>query len=235
MTYRVLALTLFPEMFPGPLDYSLAGKALKEKKWEIETINLRDFGLSKHKNVDDTPYGGGPGMVMRPDVIDAALQKAHAHAPSNKIIYFSPRGVPLTQNLAQDFAALSGVTLLCGRFEAVDQRVIDKWDLMEVSLGDYILSGGEVAALTLLDCIVRILPGVMGNRESDEEESFSKDLLEYPHYTRPHLWENRAVPEILLSGDHEKIKTWRREQAEIITQQRRPDLFEKYQSRKDKN
>ncbi|MBX9976746.1 MAG: tRNA (guanosine(37)-N1)-methyltransferase TrmD, partial [Alphaproteobacteria bacterium] len=224
MTFHAIALTLFPEMFPGFLGHSIAGKALLEGKWSIDTIQIRDFGISKHKNVDDTSYGGGPGMVMRADVLDGALQRAHAMAPNNKMIYLSPRGTPFTQEISKEFAALPGLTMLCGRFEAIDERIIEKWGLAEISIGDYILSGGEVAALTVLDSVVRILPSVMGNAESDDFESFSKGLLEYPHYTRPHSWENKIVPDILLSGDHTKIATWRQEQAERITKERRPDL-----------
>ncbi len=232
MTFHAIVLTLFPDIFPGPLAYSLAGKALEQEKWRMDTLNIRDFGLSKHKNVDDTPYGGGPGMVMRPDVLDGALQRAKAIAPTNKMIYLSPRGRPFTQKSAQAFAALPGLTMLCGRFEAIDERVIQKWGLVEVSIGDYILSGGEVAALTLLDCVVRILPNVMGNKDSDAFESFSKGLLEYPHYTRPHTWDNKIVPDVLLSGDHQKIAAWRQDQAESITKERRPDLWERYRMNK---
>lgn len=232
MTFKAIPITLFPEMFPGPLSFSLAGKALRERIWEIQPIHLREFGISKHKNVDDSPYGGGPGMVIRPDVMDEALQKAQSVAPENPMIYLSPRGLPLTQKRAAMLAREPGVTLVCGRFEALDQRVIDKWMLEEISVGDYILSGGEVAALTLLDVVVRILPGVMGNEASDGFESFSEDLLEYPHYTRPYSWDNKIVPDVLLSGDHTKIAHWRREQAEMITKERRPDLWARYKIEK---
>lgn len=226
--FSATILSLFPEMFPGTLGYSLAGKALEKGVWTLDTINIRDFGLTKHKCVDDTPYGGGAGMVMRADVLDAALQSAHEKAPQNKMIYMSPRGKPFTQGIAREYATYPGLTILCGRFEAVDARLFDTWPLAEISMGDYILSGGEVAAMTLLDVVVRILPGVMGNKESDSEESFANDLLEYPHYTRPHTWDNKIVPDVLLSGDHQKIATWRRVQAEKITKERRPDLWERY-------
>ena len=234
MTFSAIPLTLFPEMFPGNLAYSLAGKALVEGTWSINPINIRDFGLTKHKQVDDSPYGGGAGMVMRPDVVDAALARAKEIAPHNKGIFLTPRGIPLTQKKVQELSHSPGLTLLCGRFEGVDQRVIEKWGLEEISIGDYILSGGEVAALTLLDAVIRLLPGVMGNEESEISESFAGDLLEYPQYTRPHTWNNKIVPEILLSGDHQKIAAWRQEQAEKITYERRLDLWARYhQKRKE--
>ena len=232
--FSATILSLFPEMFPGTLGYSLAGKALERGMWTLDTLNIRDFGLTKHKCVDDAPYGGGAGMVMRVDVLDAALQAAHEKAPHNKMIYMSPRGKPFTQEMARDFSMLAGLTILCGRFEAVDERIFDKWSLAEISMGDYILSGGEVAAMTLLDVVVRILPDVMGNKESDSEESFAGDLLEYPHYTRPHTWDNKIVPDVLLSGDHQKIATWRQAQAEKITKERRPDLWERYRMNNSK-
>lgn len=232
--FSATILSLFPEMFPGTLGYSLARKALERGMWTLDTVNIRDFGLTKHKCVDDAPYGGGAGMVMRVDVLDAALQAAHEKAPQNKMIYMSPRGKPFTQEMARDFSMLSGLTILCGRFEAVDERIFDKWSLAEISMGDYILSGGEVAAMTLLDVVVRILPDVMGNKESHSEESFAVDLLEYPHYTRPHTWDNKIVPDVLLSGDHQKIATWRQAQAEKITKERRPDLWERYRMNNSK-
>lgn len=236
MTFHAVAVSLFPEMFPGPLGLSLAGKALQEKQWQLSTINIREFGLTKHRQVDDTPYGGGPGMVMRADVIDAALEAAHTLAPNNKVLFMSPRGEPFTQAHARTFSTTSGLTLLCGRFEGVDERVLDKWQgksgLAELSLGDYILSGGELAALTVLDAVIRLLPGVMGNEDSGASESFSENLLEYPQYTRPHSWDNKIVPDVLLSGDHQKIATWRQDQAEGLTKARRPDVWQRYISEK---
>lgn len=234
MTYTIVPVTLFPEMFPGQLGHSLAGKALQEGTWSLECVNIREFGLTKHLQVDDAPYGGGAGMVMRPDVIDAALTRAHTLAPSNKLIYLTPRGAPLSQQIVTDLSKESGLTLLCGRFEGVDERVSEKWKLAEISLGDYILSGGETAALTLLDAVIRLLPGVMGNDSSSIQESFSEDLLEYPQYTRPHTWDNKIVPDVLLSGDHQKIAAWRRVQAEKITCERRPDLWARYLEKKVK-
>lgn len=232
MTYHIVPVTLFPEMFPGQLGHSLAGKALEERTWSLQCVNIRDFGLTKHKQVDDSPYGGGAGMVMRPDVVDAALQNAHDLAPHNKMIYLSPRGTPLSQKIVSDLSRESGLTLLCGRFEGVDERVTEKWKLAEISLGDYILSGGETAALTLLDAVIRLLPGVMGNDTSGVQESFSQDLLEYPQYTRPQTWDNKIVPDVLLSGDHQKIADWRQVQAEKITKTRRPDLWNRYTEKK---
>lgn len=232
MTFRVVPVTLFPEMFPGQLGYSLAGKALEEGKWSLDCVNIRDYGLTKHKQVDDTPYGGGAGMVMRPDVIDAALLKAQQLSPSNRLIYLSPRGTPLTQQKVTELSQSVGVTLLCGRFEGIDERITQKWALEEISIGDYILSGGETAALTLLDAVIRLLPGVMGNDTSGISESFSKDLLEYPQFTRPHTWDNKIVPDVLLSGDHQKIANWRQVEAERITKTRRPDLWQRYLQKK---
>lgn len=228
MTFSVVPVTLFPEMFPGSLGYSLAGKAREVGTWSLECVNIRDFGLTKHRDVDDAPYGGGAGMVMRADVVDAALDQAKKLAPANTYVFLTPRGAPLSQKIVRDYGQKSGLTLLCGRFEGIDERVIQKWGLEEISVGDYILSGGESAALTLLDAVIRLLPGVMGNEYSGVSESFSKDLLEYPHYTRPHTWNNKIVPDVLLSGDHQKIADWRQEQAEIITKTRRPDLWARY-------
>ena len=234
--WTVRVLTLFPEMFPGPLGASLAGKALENGVWTLETVDIRAFARDKHRSVDDTPFGGGPGMVMRPDVLDAALTAA-AGAPGSerrgRVIYLTPRGRPLDQALVRDLAAGSGVTLLCGRYEGVDERLIQAHALEEVSLGDFVLSGGEPAALVLLDACVRLLPGVMGNADTVGEESFEGGLLEYPHYTRPALWTDgqgveRAVPEVLLSGHHEKVGAWRRAEAEAITRARRPDLWAPY-------
>ena len=236
MSFHAVTISLFPEMFPGPLGLSLAGRALEDKQWQLSTVNIRDFGLTKHRQVDDTPYGGGPGMVMRPDVIDAALTQAMDIAPRNKILFMSPRGAPFTQEHAKEFATLPGLTLLCGRFEGIDERALEtwqeKWGLAELSIGDYILSGGELAALTVLDATIRLLPGVMGNGESGASESFSEPLLEYPQYTRPHSWNNKIVPDVLLSGDHQKIAKWRQEQAEGLTKKRRPDLWQRYTSEK---
>ncbi len=226
MTWRATILTIFPEMFPGPLGLSLAGKALADGKWVLATIDIRDFATDKHRSVDDTPAGGGAGMVMRADIAAASIDAARAAMPAGApTIYLSPRGKPLTQNRVRALAAGSGVILLCGRFEGVDERVLEARDVEEVSIGDYVLSGGELAAQVLIDACVRLLPGVAGNEVSLSEESFTSGLLEYPHYTRPRDWEGRAIPEVLLSGDHEKIAEWRREQAQKITKERRPDLL----------
>jgi tRNA (guanine37-N1)-methyltransferase len=224
--FEATVLTLFPGMFPGPLGESLAGKASADGLWRLETVDIRDFARDKHRSVDDTPFGGGAGMVMRPDVIDAALR--HAHVDGRSLLYLTPRGRVFDQAMAQDLAAGSGVTLLCGRYEGVDQRVIDAWDMTEVSLGDFVLSGGEAAAIAVLDAIVRLLPGVMGSAESLSEESFEVGLLEYPHFTRPEEWNGRSVPEVLRSGHHKNIEAWRRDQAETITRTRRPDLWDRY-------
>ena len=226
-------LTLFPEAFPGILGASLPGKALKDGIWRLETLDIRSFASDKHASVDDTPYGGGAGMVMRPDVIDAAIRGAEAKfgAPARKI-YLSPRGRVLDQALVKELAVAPSLMLLCGRYEGVDQRVIDAHELEEVSLGDFVLAGGEVAAMMLLEACVRLLPGVLGNAATTDEESFEAGLLEYPHYTRPAVWEGREVPEVLLSGHHEKVRKWRLEQAEEITRQKRPDLWKMYQELK---
>ncbi len=223
--WRALILTLFPDMFPGPLDVSIVGTARAEGRWALDTLQIRDFGLGKHRTVDDTPAGGGAGMVMRADVIGAAVDAARAQAGNLPALYLSPRGKPLTQARVREFAAGPGVLLLCGRFEGVDQRVLDARGLEEVSIGDYVLSGGELAAMVLIDACVRLLPGVLGASESLSEESFENGLLEYPQYTRPREWEGRAIPEVLLNGDHAKIAAWRRAEAERLTRERRPDLF----------
>ena len=229
MSFSAQILTLFPEMFPGPLGHSLAGKALAEGLWKLETLNIRDFAPDKHRTVDDTPYGGGAGMVMRPDVIASAIRGAESkHGKPARKIYLSPRGRVLDQALVQDLVAAESLLLLCGRSEGVDQRVLDAEALEEVSLGDFVLSGGEIAALALLDACIRLIPGVMGNAETMAEESFTKGLLEYPHYTRPAIWEGREVPEILISGHHEKVNKWRQTEAESLTRARRPDLWAKY-------
>ena len=225
--WSATVVTLFPEMFPGSLGQSLAGRALDDGVWSINTVDIRDFAANNKQTVDDAPFGGGVGMVMRADVIDAALFSVNK---SNKLplIYVTPRGKPLTQARVKELAASPGVILLCGRYEGIDNRVIDAWAIEEVSLGDFVLSGGEPAALALIDACVRLLPGVIGNKLASVEESFEDGLLEYPHYTRPRDWDGREVPEILLSGHHEKVKVWRQTQAEHITRERRPDLWEKY-------
>lgn len=225
-------ITLFPEVFPGVLGTSLTGKALKDGAWCLDAIDLRQFGEGKHRNVDDTPAGGGAGMVLRADVVARALQHG---APSRTgrwpILYLSPRGRPLTQAMARDLSTCNGVTLLCGRFEGVDQRVLDAFDITEVSIGDYVLTGGELAAQVLIDATVRLRPGILGNESSTEEESFSDGLLEHPQYTRPADWQGRTIPEVLTSGHHGKVKDWRRAQSEALTQDRRPDLWAAYQAR----
>jgi len=220
--FRATLLTLFPEMFPGPLGFSLAGDALARGLWSLEAQQLRAHGLGRHRVVDDTPAGGGPGMVMRADVLAAALDAAGDDGRPRLLM--SPRGVPFRQALAREWAAGPGLVILCPRFEGVDERVIEGRGLLEVSIGDYVLSGGEVAALAVLDACVRLIPGVMGKAESGVSESFEGGLLEYPQYTRPREWEGRAIPEALLSGDHARIARWRREEAERITRARRPDL-----------
>ena len=219
--------TLYPEMFPGPLGHSMAGTALEKGLWALEAKNIREHGLGRHRAVDDTPAGGGPGMVLRADVLAASLDAGLAPDDPRPRLLMSPRGTPLTQKMARAFAGGPGLVIVCGRFEGVDERVIEGRGLTEVSVGDYILSGGEIAALTLLDSCVRLLPGVMGKDESGAEESFEGGLLEYPHYTRPREWEGRTIPETLLSGDHARIARWRREQAEKLTRERRPDLARK--------
>jgi tRNA (guanine37-N1)-methyltransferase len=225
MNWRATVLTIFPEMLPGPLAYSLAGKALKAGIWQLETVDIRDFARDKHRSVDDAPFGGGPGMVMRPDVLDAAIDGAGGTGP---LILLSPRGRPLGQERVRELAAAAGVRLICGRFEGVDERVLEAFSVEEVSLGDFVLSGGEPAAIALIDACVRLLPGVVGGAETLAEESFADGLLEYPHYTRPSLWQGRAVPEVLVSGDHQRVRDWRRTQAEHLTRERRPDLWRRH-------
>ena len=222
MSWRATVLTIFPEMLPGPLAYSLAGKALKAGLWRLETVDIREFARDKHRSVDDAPFGGGPGMVMRPDVLDAAIGGAGGTGP---LILLSPRGRRLDQELVREFAAMPGVTLICGRFEGVDERVLEARAIEEVSLGDFVLSGGEPAAIALIDACVRLIPGVLGCADTLCEESFAQGLLEYPQYTRPQMWQGRAVPEALLSGDHRRIREWRRAEAERLTRERRPDLW----------
>jgi tRNA (guanine37-N1)-methyltransferase len=218
-------LTLFPEMFPGPLGVSLVGGALNAGLWSLRTVHIREFGLGRHRTVDDTPAGGGAGMVMRADVLAAAIDAAQAEEAEAPLIYLSPRGAPLTQALAAELAAGPGALLLAGRFEGVDERIITARRMREVSIGDYVLSGGESAAMVLIDACVRLLPGVIGAEGSLAEESFESGLLEYPQYTKPREWEGHAIPEVLLSGDHKKIAEWRRREAERITAERRPDLI----------
>jgi tRNA (guanine37-N1)-methyltransferase len=213
-------------MFPGPLGVSVTGKGLGEGRWTLQTVNLRDFATNKYQSVDDTPAGGGPGMVMRADIVAAAVDSVARDG--RPVIYLSPRGVRLTQKLARELAAGPGVILLCGRFEGVDERVIEARGMMEVSLGDFVLSGGEIAAMALLDASVRLLPGVVGQSQSLDEESFENGLLEYPHYTRPQEFEGRAIPDVLMSGHHARIKAWRQDQAARATQSRRPDLWDAY-------
>ncbi len=225
-------ITLFPDAFPGTLGLSLTGKALEMGLWVLETIDLRPFGEGRHRNVDDTPAGGGAGMVMRPDVAARALDAAAEGTPTDRarwpVVYLSPRGRPFRQADARRFAAAKGITLLCGRFEGVDQRVLDAYGVEEVSLGDFVLTGGEIAAEALIDATVRLIPRVLGNQASTEEESFSHGLLEHPQYTRPNVWEGRAIPEVLLSGHHARIADWRRAEAERLTRERRPDLWRAY-------
>ncbi|HEY0145936.1 MAG TPA: tRNA (guanosine(37)-N1)-methyltransferase TrmD [Methylovirgula sp.] len=223
--WRATIFTLFPEMFPGSLGLSLAGDALKRGVWQLEAIDIRTHGLGKHRNVDDTPAGGGAGMVMRADVLAASLDAALTPDDHRPRLLMSPRGKPLTQARVRDLAAGPGAAIICGRFEGVDERLIEARNLEEISVGDYVLSGGEPAALVLLDAVVRLLPGVMGKEESGAEESFENGLLEYPHYTKPRVFEGREIPEILLSGDHGKIARWREAQARALTEARRPDLL----------
>jgi tRNA (guanine37-N1)-methyltransferase len=225
VSFRATVLTLYPEMFPGPLGVSLAGRALEAGAWSLETLQIRDFASDRHRSVDDTPAGGGAGMVMRADVLARALDHAAPSGDPRPRLLMSPRGRPLTQQRVRELASGPGAVVLCGRFEGVDQRVIEARQLEEVSIGDYILSGGEPAAIVLLDAVVRLLPGVMGNEESGAEESFESGLLEHPHYTRPADFEGRTIPEVLVSGNHAKIEKWRREKAETLTRARRPDLW----------
>jgi len=221
-------------MFPGPLGYSLAGSALKEGIWALETVDIRRFARDKHRAVDDSPSGGGPGMVMRADVLGRAIDEVHRADDSRPLIYLSPRGERLTQDVVREIACGPGLVAMCGRFEGVDERVLTARNVREISLGDYVLSGGEVAAFSLLDAVVRILPGVVGAPASLSEESFEEGLLEYPHYTRPQSWEGMEIPEVLNSGHHAKIKAWRQDQAEKITKTRRPDLWASYQAARGK-
>ena len=228
-------LTLFPEMFPGTLGMSLAGTGLKNGLWDLKTLDIRDFSDNKHRNVDDTPAGGGPGMVMRADVLGSAIDHARDSAEASwPLVYLSPRGRKFDQKMAQEWQEAGGVTILCGRFEGVDERVLEAREVTEVSLGDFVLSGGEPAAIAMLDAVIRLLPGVMGQPETLTEESFTSGLLEYPQYTRPAVWEDRSIPEVLMSGHHKKIAEWRLGQAEKITRLRRPDLWSAYERDKKK-
>jgi tRNA (guanine37-N1)-methyltransferase len=229
MTFHAQILTLYPEMFPGPLGISLAGRALEEGKWSCATVQIRDFATDKHRTVDDTPAGGGAGMVLRADILSAAVEHAAGLHPNVPILAMTPRGTPITQAGIRALSAGPGVTVLCGRFEGFDERLFDAHpEIEQVSMGDIILSGGEIGALMLLDACIRLLPGVMGASSSGDEESFEQGLLEYPHYTRPNDWEGRMIPEVLRSGDHAKIAAWRKQQAEEITRLRRPDLWGRY-------
>lgn len=233
MSLKVTILTLFPEMFPGPLGFSLIGKALEKSLWQLQVIQIRDFAEDKHQTVDDTAFGGGPGMVMRPDIVDKALASVMEKGKA-RLIHLTPRGRVFQQTYAGDLANSSlPLVFLCGRYEGIDQRVLDAWDAEDMSLGDFVLTGGELAAMTILDGIIRLIPGVVGDEASLEEESFSKGLLEYPHYTRPREWQGRDVPDILLSGHHEKIAAWRLQEAKATTRERRPDLWNRYTKQHD--
>ena len=224
--FQVRIFTLYPEMFPGPLNSSLYGKALRDKVWNLETVNIKDYAKDKHKTVDDTPYGGGSGMLIKPDVLANAIDE-NVHN-NEKIIFLSPKGKLFNQNIAKKFSRESSINFICGHFEGIDQRVIESRNIEEISIGDFILSGGETALFVVLDSILRLIPGVVGNKDSIIYESFENGLLEHPQYTKPQIWEKKAVPEVLLSGDHAKIKDWRLSQSEAITRDRRPDLWQKY-------
>jgi tRNA (guanine37-N1)-methyltransferase len=229
MPFAATILTLYPDMFPGPLGFSLAGQARDEGKWTLDRIQIRDFAIDRHRTVDDTPAGGGAGMVLRADVLAAAIDQARGLHPDCPVLAMTPRGKPLTQARVRELAAGPGVTVLCGRFEGFDERIFAGRQVEEVSIGDIVLSGGEPAALMLLDACIRLLPGVMGAPSSGSEESFENGLLEYPHYTRPAEWEGRTIPEVLRSGDHAKIAAWRKLQSEVDTRLRRPDLWERHE------
>jgi tRNA (guanine37-N1)-methyltransferase len=228
VTWPATVLTLYPEMFPGPLGHSLAGRALGQGIWSLDTVQIRDFATDRHRSVDDTPAGGGAGMVMRPDVLAAAVDDTLERRPGAPLLAMSPRGRPLTQRFVRELAGGPGVSILCGRFEGFDERLFEARPIVPVSIGDYVLSGGEMAALALLDACIRLLPGVMGAASSGEEESFESGLLEYPHYTRPVTWEGRMIPEVLRSGDHAKIAAWRKARSVEDTRLRRPDLIERH-------
>ena len=230
--WQARIITLFPESFPGVLGTSLTGKALNEGRWQLHTHDLRGFGVGRHRNVDDTPAGGGAGMVMRADVVGPAIEDAMSHARGRwPLVYLSPRGVTFTQSMARDWARCDGVTLLCGRFEGVDERVLEHYGVQEVSLGDFVLTGGEIAAQAMIDATVRLLPGVLGNAASTEEESHSAGLLEHPQYTRPAEWKGRPIPEVLLSGNHRAIAEWRTARSQELTRERRPDLWALHKDR----
>ena len=228
MTFRAQILTLYPEMFPGPLAVSLAGRALAEGKWACDPIHIRDFATDRHRTVDDTPAGGGAGMILRADILGLAIDHALQKVPDLPVIAMTPRGAPITQGRIRELATGPGATILCGRFEGFDERIFEARPVEQISMGDIILSGGEMGALMLLDACIRLLPGVMGAASSGDEESFESGLLEYPHYTRPVIWEGRAIPEVLRSGDHAKIAAWRKQRAEDDTRLRRPDLWERH-------
>ena len=230
--WQARIVTLFPEAFPGTLGLSLTGKALQEGQWQLHTHDLRAFGMGKHRNVDDTPAGGGAGMVLRADVVGAALEAAQSHARGRwPILYMSPRGERFNQAMARDLAQCDGVTLLCGRFEGVDERVLEHYRITEISLGDFVMTGGEIAAQAVIDATVRLLPGVLGNAESTLEESHANGLLEHPQYTRPAVWMDREIPDVLTSGNHGEIAKWRRAQSEELTRSRRPDLWARYKAK----
>lgn len=239
--WQAQILTLYPEMFPGPLGHSLAGKALDQGLWRMDVKNIRDHARDKHHTVDATPAGGGPGMVMRADVLGEAIDAAVADRPEGMteedwpLVYLSPRGRVMDQELVRELASKKGITLICGRFEGIDERILEARNIREVSLGDFVLSGGELPAMTLMDAVVRLIPGVIGQPETLSEESFEAGLLEYPHYTRPRVWEGREIPEVLQSGHHGRIEAWRREQSERLTRERRPDLWKEYLRRSEKN
>ena len=218
--------TLYPDFFPGPLDKGLYGKAMEKKIWDLKTVDIREYALDKHKTVDDTPYGGGSGMLLKPDVVAKSLDANIKNG--EKIFYLSPRGKVFNQNIAKEISKENKVNLICGHFEGIDQRVLDNREIEEISIGDFVLSGGESASYVFLDAILRLIPGVIGNEESKNEESFENGLLEYPQYTKPQIWEEKSVPNVLLSGDHAKIKDWRLTQSKAITRDRRPDLWQKY-------
>jgi tRNA (guanine37-N1)-methyltransferase len=235
VSFRAQILTLYPEMFPGPLGLSLAGRALAEGKWACDPIHIRDFATDKHRTVDDTPAGGGAGMVLRADILGLAIDHAVEKAPDLPVIAMTPRGAPITQGRIRELSAGPGATILCGRFEGFDERIFEARPVEQISMADIILSGGEMGALMLLDACIRLLPGVMGAASSGDEESFESGLLEYPHYTRPALWEGRTIPEVLRSGDHAKIAAWRKQRAEEDTRLRRPDLWERHVGVRDQS
>ncbi len=231
-SWRAQIITLFPQAFPGVLGESITGKALQDGLWQLQTYNLRDYGIGKHRNVDDTPAGGGAGMVLRADVLEKAILDARSGIKGvAPLVYLSPRGRRFDQAMARDWARMDGVTMLCGRFEGVDERVLQYFGIQEVSLGDFVMTGGEIAAQAMIDATVRLLPGVLGNADSAVEESFSSGLLEHPQFTKPSEWQGLPIPEVLLSGNHAKIAEWRRRMSEKITQDRRPDLWDKYEKR----